>query len=155
MKKIIPVFLIMTALIGCSARTYTPVIDTELNLDAVYMTGDFSYFCKIHIVDGTVSITPTTTYASGMTITYDGKNAVFNRGKLSKSVDANSVDLTNPARLLYETFNYIDTSNYKCVGNTYQYTGKTSAGNFVLEQSCDGSLVSLKIPDANITVQFR
>lgn len=155
MKKIIPLFLILVTLFGCSAKTYTPVIDTAFSINAVYKTGDFSYFCKIDSCDNSISITPTTTYAEGMTITYDGKNVNFKKGNFSKSIDGDKIDSTNPAKILYEVFNYLDTSKVKRVGDTFQYTGKTSVGNFVLIQNDDNSLKSLSIPDAGITITFQ
>jgi hypothetical protein len=155
MKKTIPLFLILLTLVGCSAKIYTPVINTEFELNAVYQTGDFSYNCEIVKNEDFVSVTPTSTNASGMIITYDGKNVTFNRNDMVKSISADEIVKTNPAVVIYEVFNYIETFenlDVQRIDNKYQYTGKTSLGNFILVQNDDNSIESIEIPTYNIII---
>jgi hypothetical protein len=155
MKKIIPLFLLMLMFAGCSAKIYTPVVNTEFELNAVYQTGDFSYNCEIVKSNNVVSITPTSTNAAGMVITYDGQVVTFNRNDMVKTLSAGEIVKTNPAVVIYDVFNYIDTTenlDVQKIGDQYQYTGKISLGDFVLIQNSDNSIESIEIPAANIII---
>lgn len=157
MKKIIPLFLLVLLLNGCAAKIYTPVVNTEFELNAVYKTGDFSYNCIIVKNDSGVSITPTSTNAAGMTITYDGSEVTFNKDDMTKSISADKINNTNPAIVIYEVFNYIETTedlSAQRIDDSFQYTGKTSLGNFILVQNKDNSLDSIEIPNADISIIF-
>ncbi|MFR5875725.1 MAG: lipoprotein [Eubacterium sp.] len=157
MKKIIPLFLLVLVLSGCAAKIYTPVINTEFELNAVYHTGDFSYNCLIVKDESSLSITPTTTNAAGMSITYNGADVTFNKDGMKKTISADKINNTNPAIVLYEVFNYIETTedlSVERVDDSFQYTGKTSLGNFILVQNKDNSFDYIEFPNADISIVF-
>lgn len=158
MKKLIPLFLLISLLFcGCSAKEYTPVISTDFTMNAVYKTGDFSYNCVISKENNVLSVTPTTTRAAGMIITYDGKNVTFSQKSMLSTFNKNTIDSTNPAVVLYQVFKAVestDLSQVKRVENTFQYTGKTDIGDFVLIQNEDNSFDTLTIRGADIIVTF-
>lgn len=160
MKKIIITLLIMICallLSGCTQRTFTPVINTDFNLNAVYKAGDFSYSCKISSSGDIVTIQPTSTKAVDLIIKCDGKKVYFNKDNFSKSFDFGEIDNTNPAKLIYGVFDCLkNEENYevKRVNDCFQYVGKAPVGNFVLIQNDDNTLKSLTIADANITINF-
>lgn len=157
MKKIIPVFLLAVCLCGCSAKSITPVITTDFTLNAVYKTGDFSYECVIEKKDGVLSVAPTSTRASGMFITYDGKTVTFDRHSMIYSFDKSEVDSTNPALVLYEVFSSVESMDLNAVeilDNEFRYSGKTSVGDYVLIQNIDNSYKSIEIADADINITF-
>lgn len=158
MKKLIPAFLLVSMLLcGCTAKSYTPVITTDFEMNAVYQTGDFSFDCVISKNGNVLCVTPTSTSATGMIITYDGKTVTFNRNNMIKEFDKNVIDSTNPAIVLYQVFLSVestDLSTVTLVNEQYQYTGKTDVGDFVLLQNNDNSFDTLTIPNANIKVTF-
>lgn len=157
MKKIIPLFLLIMVLSGCAAKIYTPVLNTEFELDAVYKTGDFSYNCKIVKNAQSVCVTPASTNAAGMTITYDGTDVTFNNNNLIKTMSASDAGNTNPVVVIYEVFSYIEATDdldVERIDDSFQYTGKTSLGNFILVQSNDNSLDYIEIPNADIRIEF-
>ncbi len=157
MKKIIPAFLLVLCLCGCSAKSITPVVTTDFTLNAVYKTGDFSYECVIAKKDGVLSVTPTSTRASGMFITYDGQKVTFDRHSITYSFDKSEIDPTNPALVLYEVFSSVesmDLNTVKTVDNEFYYRGKTSVGDYVLIQNTDNSYKSIEIADADINITF-
>lgn len=157
MKKIIPLFLLVLVLSGCAAKIYTPVINTEFEVNAVYQTGDFSYNCKIVKKDGSISVTPTTTNAAGMIITYNGTDVTFDKDGMIRTMSAAKAEKTNPAIVLYEVFSYIETAddlNAERIDDSFQYTGQTSLGSFVLVQNKDNSFDYIEIPNAGISVLF-
>lgn len=155
MKKIIPLLLILLCLFGCSAELYTPVIVSEYSLSAVYKTGDFSYTCKIVKTNDFVSIMPTSSNAEGMIIKCDGKEVTFTKGDMTKSFDKNELDKTNPSVILFEIFSSLENAEVKLVDGEYTYSGKTSVGNFVLTQNKNNCFKNIKIPDADIEIEFQ
>lgn len=147
----------MLFLTGCKTVSYTPVICTDFDLNAVYQTGDFSYSCKIKRDKKGVKVTVLSTSARGMTITYDGQNVTFSYHKMTKSIDGESIDKTNPAIVLYQVFSAFDNiNNIKCekVKNGFQYIGKTSIGDFVLIQDKSNNFKNISIPSQNISVKI-
>lgn len=157
MKKIISALLLALCLCGCSAKSITPVIKADFTLNAVYKTGDFSYDCVIAKKDGVLSVSPTSTRASGMFITYDGKKVTFDRRSMTYSFDKTEIDPTNPALLLYEVFSSVestDVNTVKMVENEFVYSGKTSVGDYVFVQNIDNSYKSIDIADADINITF-
>lgn len=142
---------------GCTQKTFTPVINTDFNLNAVYKTGDFSYSCKISCNGDTVTVQPTSTKAVDLIIKCDGKKVYFNKGEFSKEFDFSEIDNTNPAKLIYSVFDYlksVEEPEVKRVNDCFQYVGKAPIGNFVLVQNDDNTLKSITIADANITINF-
>jgi hypothetical protein len=156
MKKIIPLIFALLCLTGCKAKNYTPVINTAFDVNAKYKTGDFSYSCEIVKNETSLSVTATSTKASGTTITFDGQNLTFVQGDLSKTISADNVEKTNPSIVLYEVFTSLesDNCNVEKNGEQFKYTGKTSVGDYVLLQNSDNSYSNLYIQNADITVEF-
>ena len=157
MKKIIPLFFAMLMLCACSAKTYTPVIDTVFTVNAVYKTGDFSYNCRIDKTDSSICVTPTSTNAKGLLITYDGKNVSYAKDDMKKTFSADTLDKTNPAIVLYDIFSYIENTenlDVKKREDGFEYKGKIDAGEFSLVQKADNSLKSITIQSADISVVF-
>lgn len=158
MKKVIPLFLVILTLCSCSAKIYTPVINQQFDLNAVYKTGDFSYNCRIVKDDKKLSVTALSSYAKGTTISFDGKTVTYEMKDMKKDIDASVVDKTNPAIVLYEVFKSLenaDTNHAVKDKNTFCYTGKTSVGDFVFIQNTDNSFNSLEIKEADISVKFN
>lgn len=145
-------------LCSCTAKVYTPIISTEFEYDAVCKIGDFSYECKIMKTENELSVIPTTTYASGMKMTYDGKTLTFSKNNITKSYDKALISYPNPAKLLYEACTACENTNNITVQKLkdgYAYVGKISAGNFKLLQNDDNTYKSLSIENANITITFK
>lgn len=152
------ILILFSAFAGCSAKTYTPVLQTQFDLNAVYKTGDFSYDARIVRNEEGVFITPLSSYAAGMTISCDGKTVTFTQGDFVKSFDKSSLDSTNPAILLYEVFSYLEALekvNSYVKDEDFVIKGKTSIGTFTLIQSKNNKMKSLSIPDANIEIEFK
>lgn len=157
-KRIFALLLLLLIISGCAKKTYTPVLETEFNLNAVYKVGDFSYSCKIVKTKNSVSITPTSTNAKGLTIKFDGKTVSFIKGKMLREFDRKDIDSTNPAIVLYEVFSSIENAKPIEVSvkkSDFYYVGKISLGRFTLIQSKTNALKSISIPDAAIEISFK
>ncbi len=157
MKKIIPILFALLALCSCSAQIHTPVINTEFDVMAVYKAGDFSYTCQIKRQNNIVTITSLSGYAKGTSISFDGKDVTFVHDDMKKTVSAEILNSDNPAMMVYRVFEYIEKNenlDVKKVDNTYQYTGKTSFGNFVFEQKEDNSFSKLTFTDKGVEITF-
>ena len=149
----------MLCLAGCNSgiAATTPALDTEFNLSAVYKAGDFSYSCNIVKSAESLSVTPTSTNAAGMVISFDGREITFNKDGMVKSFERGTIDSTNPAVVLYEVFSNLESAENKVPSEKrelFVYSGKTSLGNFTLSQNEDGTLNTIEIPDADISVIF-
>ena len=155
MKKTIPLVLIMLIFSACNMRTYTPVINEDIKLSAIYKTGDFSFSCDIVKQGDNVSIIPTSTRAKGMVISCNGKEVTFKRNKLIKTYDISELDKTNPAIILYQVFSSLDTADVKLIENAFTYTGSCSLGKYILKQNKNNELLSLSLPSANIEIDFQ
>ena len=157
-KLILLLILIPLFLCGCVQKTYTPVLETEFDLNAVYKTGDFSYSCRIKRTKEYVSITPTSTNAKGMTIKFDGSRVYFLKDGMKKEFARDEIDSTNPAVVLYEVFSSIERvppPEVKIKNSAFNYVGTTSVGTFTLVQSKAEKLKSITIPDAQIEIVFE
>lgn len=145
-------------LCSCTAKVYTPVLSTEFEYNAVCKIGDFSYDCKIMKTEKDLSVIPTTTYASGMKMTYNGKTLTFSKNNISESFDKNLINYPNPAKLMYEVFTACENTENITVQKLkdgYAYVGKISVGSFKLMQNDDNTYKSLSIENADITVSFK
>jgi hypothetical protein len=141
-------------LTGCNSQIYNPVISNEFEADATYTIGDFSYKCNIVKTEQDVSITANSTYAQGLTISCDGKNVTYKRNDMEKSISCDDVDCTNPALILYQVLFSLEDAQVQLVGDEYQYTSKTDAGDYVFIQGKDNSYKSLLISQADIEITF-
>lgn len=155
MKKMLLPMVLLVFLAGCSKTEYSPVINTEFCQYAVYKTGDFSYNCRVERRDDAIIVTPTDTYAKGMTVTCDGGNVVFCYDDMTQSFSVTDVNPRNPAYVLYQVFSNLQDRRVIKVADGFQYSGKTTAGDYTLVQDMDNSFLTLVIPDADISVSFK
>lgn len=154
MKKIIPLFLALLLLSGCSAERLTPVINEDLKLSAIYKTGDFSFSCEIEKKGNEIKFTPTSTKAKGLIITCNGKELIFKRKNFSKSFKVDEIDKTNPALILYQVFSSLESAEVNLIDDKFCYKGNCSLGKYILKQNKDNSFHSLEIPMAEISIMF-
>ena len=155
MKKLIPVLLAALLFSGCAARTYTPVINEDFKVSAIYKTGDFSFSCEIEKQGNTLYFTPTSTRAKGMVISCNGSEVTFKRNKLIKTFEASKLDKTNPAVLLQGIFTSLDAAGVNLIDGVFTYSGKCPLGSYVLKQAGDNRLLSLELPQAGIYLDFE
>lgn len=157
MKKSILVLFIALVFTGCQAKSYNPVIDTSFCYDAIFTTGDFSFSATIEKVDDTVKIIVNDTLAKGLIIAYNGTEITFTKDKLTYTLEADNIDKTNPAIIIFDVFeslqNLADITVQK-TDNGFKYIGKTSVCQFVLIQNDDNTYRTLQIPDMDVTIEF-
>ena len=80
MKRIVPIVLFLLFLTSCTVKEYTPRIPDLYKCNITVYSGDFSYdgeFCKN---DSLISVTVTSTRASGLEMIFDGKTLTMNYG---------------------------------------------------------------------------
>jgi len=155
MKKLIPFVLVLLLFSGCKMRNYTPVINEDYKLSAIYKTGDFSFSCDIEKKGETVFVTPTSTRAKGLVISCNGKEVTFKRNKLIKTFDIYELDKTNPAIIFYQVFASLPDAEVHLIDGVFTYTGNCSLGKYILKQSKKNELLSLEIPQSDIYITFQ
>ena len=153
-KRILPLFLVVL-LSACATQKFTPVINEDYKLSAIYKTGDFSFSCDIEKHGDTISVTPSSTRAKGLVISCNGKEVTFKRNKLSKTFDISQLDKTNPAIILYQVFSSLPEAEVSLIDGVFTYTGTCSLGKYILKQNKTNELISLEIPQADIEVEFK
>ena len=158
MKKIIPLSLILLLLFsGCKIKIYTPEIPVTLEQNVKVSSGDFSYDCVICKTESAVSVTIDSTAAKGLVMEYDGKTLSFSFAGFSYEVDGSNFERKNPAIVIYEVFDYINSAsqlNARKIDGGFKYEGKISLGDFVLIQNEDNSFDSLTVKSADYKIQF-
>lgn len=154
MKKLISLFLCVAILsfCGCSAATNTVQLKSSYSQTATVKTGTFTYTANIKYDGKCVYITPTSTNASGMTISCNGKTVTFSRRDMLNKADKSKVSPYNPAVLLYDVLTSAELG--KKSNNNYIFGGKTSVGNYTLTVNESSELLSLNIPDAEFSIEF-
>lgn len=154
MKKIISLSmcLVFLLLCGCSTVKSTVELKPKYSQTATVKMGDYSYSANVKFDGKSVYITPTSTNASGMTISCNGKEVTFSRRDMLTKADKSKVSAYNPAVLFYDAIT--TASDCKKVDNAYVFDGKTSVGNFTLTVNQSSELVSLNIPDADFSIEF-
>lgn len=138
-------------------QTYTPEI-VDFVQSASVTSGDFSYNCVISRKNNIVTITATSTNATGLSIIYDGNNVVFAYNDMQYEIAGSNIDSTNPAVAIYDVFYCIENTtplNASKTKDGYVYTGKADSGDFVLHQYDDYSYKSLYLKNANINIEFQ
>ena len=142
MKKVIP-FLCLLSLVMCACtHQKSPETDSAFTYDAVYHTGDFSFKCTVKLSGGTVFVTVNSTNAAGLTVSCDGKNVTFTRGKMIKTLPKESVDATNPARLLWEVFDSFDGTG-----------SETTLGHADVDFDTHGGISRIAVADITVVTQ--
>lgn len=149
--------MLLLVVSGCAQKHFTPVINTDFDLNAVYKTGDFSCLCTVEMKNNAVTVTSISGKTKGLSVTYDGKNTSFLlNGKMQNSVSSAQTPAKNPSKLLYSVFTSLENcDDIKIVDGKYNYSGKTDVGNFLLVQSVDNNKYeSVSIPDADFKMEF-
>ncbi len=154
MKKLISLFLCVAILsfCGCSVATNTVQLKSSYSQTAAVKTGTFVYTANIKYDGKCVYITPTSTNASGMTISCNGKTVTFSRCDMLNKADKSKVSPYNPAVLLYDVLTSAEFG--KKSNNNYIFGGKTSVGNYTLTVNESSELLSFNIPDAEFSIEF-
>ena len=154
MKKLISLFLCVAVLLvcGCSTVTNTVQLKSSYSQAATVKTGDYTYTANVRYDGKCVYITPTSTNASGMTISCSGKTVTFSRRDMLNEADKSKVSPYNPAVLLYDVLTSAEFG--KKSNNNYIFGGKTSVGNYNLTVNKSAKLISLNIPDAEFSIEF-
>ncbi len=158
MKKIIPIAVLLLALLltGCKVKNYTPEI-ADFSQKASVSTGEFSYSCEIVRNSEGVTVTATSTNASGLSVFYNGDTAVFRYSDMEYTLPAQRLNAANPAKAVYEVFESIASGKAPDASKTadgFRYDGKTSLGSFTLLQFDDYSYKSIIFKDAGISILF-
>ena len=158
MKKILPIVVLMMFLFaGCSVESYTPEIK-DFSQNASVEAGGFSYTCEISMAENVVTITATSTNASGMCIVYNGKSANFKYSDMEYEIVSDKIDDTNPAKAVYEAFEALKSGfpdNTSKTADGFRYDGKSALGSFTLLQRDDYTYKSLQFKDANLSIEFE
>lgn len=158
MKKVVPVIVCLCLLLtGCSVKTYTPEI-RDFSQNASVEAGEFSYTCEISMAENIVTVTATSTNASGMSIVYNGKSANFKYLDMEYEIVSDKIDDTNPAKAVYEAFEALHSGfpdNASKTADGFRYDGKTALGSFTLLQKDDYTYKSLQFKEANISIEFE
>lgn len=157
MKRCILLLAPLVLLWGCSRTEYSPVISPEFAQNAVYSSGDFSFSCDIERSDDYITVTVTSTNAKDMIMTCDGTTVTMDYKGLKHQMSKSKVNANNPALVLYQVFDCVcslEQNDVIKVPEGYQYSGKTSVGDFTLIQNVDNSFSTLVVPDADISVKF-
>ena len=77
----------------------------------------------------------------------------FNFEDMEKSFEKESVDVTNPALILYEVL-FSGGEGSKNEAGLFEYTGTVSAGRYVMSINPDGTLNTVSLTDADTVFVF-
>lgn len=146
--------LLIMSLCSCTAKTLTPEVKNEFEIKAVYKFNDFVYNCRITKSAEAVIVTVLDTEAEGLVLKCDGNNVSFNNNSISKSFPVQTVDITNPAVILYEVFNSINSAEAEAAEENFVFTGNIRAGRFRLCISRTNELESLSVDSAGVFIEF-
>lgn len=158
MKKILPLIFVFFVLTGCKVKDYTPEIPAVFKENAVVTLGDFSYTCEICRNENNVSVNITSTNAQGLSMVYDGDILNFIYSDFSYDINGKNFEKTNPAIVIYDVFNYINTEsnlNVKKIDSGFKYEGRAGLGDFILIQNDDNSLKSLTFRQTDYVIVFE
>lgn len=138
-------------------KNYTPELPDELKQNALVSLGDFSYNCEICRNSENVTVTVLDTNAKGMVMMYNGNNLSFVYEDYSYSVNAENLEKTNVAIVIYQVFEALlcDDTVSKKIENGYQYRGKIDLGEFVLIQNDDNTFKSITVIGPQMKIIFE
>lgn len=142
---------------GCKVQAKNPEIK-DFSCNASVEAGDFSYTCAISLVEDIVTVTATSTNASGLSIVYNGKSAIFKYLDMEYEIVSDKIDDTNPAKAIFDAFAAIKEEfpeNASKTADGFRYDGKTALGSFTLLQYDDYSYKAIHFKDANIDIVFN
>lgn len=156
MKKLISfsMCLVFLLLCGCSTVKSTVELKPKYSQTATVKMGEYSYSANVKFDGKSVYITPTSTNASGMTISCNGKDVAFSRRDMLTKADKSKVSPYNPAVIIYDVITSSSASVPKKEGGNYTFSGKTSVGDYTLMMNESSDLLSLQIPTADFYVEF-
>ncbi len=154
MKKLISLSLCLTFLFFCGCSTVSKTVQLKQSYFqcGTVKIGEYTYTANIKYNGKCVYITPTSTNASGMTLSCDGKTVAFSRRDMVNKADKSKVSPYNPAVLLYDVLTSAELS--KKSDDNYIFGGKTSVGNYTMTVNKSAELLSLNIPDAEFSIEF-
>lgn len=138
-------------------KNYTPELPDELKQNASVSLGDFSYNCEICRNSENVTVTVLDTNAKGMVMMYNGNDLSFVYEDYSYSVNAENLEKTNVAIVIYQVFEALlcnDTASKK-IENGYQYRGEIDLGEFVLIQNDDNTFKSITVIGPQMKIIFE
>lgn len=138
-------------------KNYTPELPDELKQNALVSLGDFSYNCEICRNSENVTVTVLDTNAKGMVMMYNGNDLSFVYEDYSYSVNAENLEKTNVAIVIYQVFEALlcDDTASKKIENGYQYRGKIDIGEFVLIQNDDNTFKSITVIGPQMKIIFE
>lgn len=141
---------------ACTAVLSPPSVPVSFCSEAQVTFGDFTYACTVTLEENILTVTPTDTHAEGLAIACDGSRVTFTQNGMATSFDKEHIDVTNPARALWEVLDSVNDGRADVVQEEgqYIYSGSCCAGSFTLSQKPDGSWQTLQLPSAAITVAF-
>ncbi len=159
MKKALGLILVMLVIFtGCQMKNYTPEIPLTLDENVKVISGDYSYTCKIRKSESNeVQAEITSTSAKGLVMQYDGSTLDFTYCDYSYSIDAENFERKNPAIVVYEVFECVnspDSAKGFKTDNGYKYEGKISLGNFTLYLRDDSSVSLITVKSAGFVMEF-
>lgn len=138
-------------------KNYTPELPDELKQNASVSLGDFSYNCEICQNSENVTVTVLDTNAKGMIMMYNGKDLSFVYEDYSYSVNAENLEKTNVAIVIYQVFDALlrDDAVAKKIDGGYQYKGRIDLGEFVLIQNDDNTFKSITVIGPQMKIVFE
>ena len=148
------IFLISILFSSCVSKTYVPEIPNELESEAVYTFGDFTYKCKVLKADDYVSVEVLDTKAKGLKIKCDGKTVCFTQWSFEKVFPVEKIDVTNPAVVLFNVFSTLESAQVTMNDGSYYFTSKIPAGTYTLIMSKANKIISVSVPESKIYIEF-
>lgn len=162
MKKALVVLICLLFLNGCSLKSKEVPPIPNLNF-----TGNMSISYKYYSMECTV----VSNLASGLYVTVvrpeilsglklyvENGICKIEYGSVSYNLDPDMLLQTDFVTYVSEAFESIkDSTSYTKLDNSYwKYTGKIKSGEFIfLQDAVTGYPVSLRIPDADLTIKFN
>lgn len=154
MKKLIPLFFVMILSFSACSAASPPDLGNYFTYEATVNFNDVSYKAEIDYHDNIVYFTPTSTNASGMTISCDGSIVTYSYDNMINTSDMTKVSPSNPCVALYEIITEFHQSDIKSNDELFTVDGTVTAGNFTLVLNTDGKIISIDIPDINLYILF-
>lgn len=146
--------LVFLLLCGCSTVKSTVELKPKYSQTATVKMGEYSYSANVKFDGKSVYITPTSTNASGMTISCNASTVTFTRRDMVNTAEKSKVSPYNPAVIIYDVITSSSASVPKKEGGNYTFSGKTSVGDYTLMMNESSDLLSLQIPTADFYVEF-
>jgi len=162
LKKVLILLMFILLFGGCAReKTATPPVP-ELNFkgDISVTYNNYTLECSIenNLANSCEITVKEPCLLSGLKMIVKGGNCKLEMGKVSYEFDPAALKHTEFATSLSEALtNVLNTTKYSQLENgMWKYTGQTEIGQFTLLQDGEtGYPISLKIPDADLSVKFK